>query len=260
MAIERLQKFLARAGVDSRRHCEALITSGRVAVNGRPVTELGTRVDPERDRVTVDGRPVALFPVHVYLLLNKPPGYVTTASDERGRPTVMDLVSSGERRLFPVGRLDLHSEGLLLLTTDGELAQRLTHPRYGIEREYVVRLAGRPSQEGLARLRAGTAVAGRPVVPVKVVLDPRADTGDALQVRVIVGEGRKREVREIARAAGYQVLRLTRVRYGPLRLGNLAPGRSRRLRDDEVAALRKATKLGPFISKEVLANPEKASV
>src|SRR5438132_7180886 len=128
MALERLQKFLATAGVASRRHSEALITAGRVAVNGRTVTELGTKVDPAHDQVTLDRQPVILPRHHIYLMLNKPRGYVTTASDDRGRPTVLDLVSGAGGRPFPVGRLDMESEGLLLLTSDGELAQRLTHP------------------------------------------------------------------------------------------------------------------------------------
>ncbi len=258
MALERLQKYLASAGVGSRRHCEKLILAGRVAVNGRTVTELGAKVDPEHDRTTLDGQPLKLPESHTYLLLNKPPGYVATAADERGRPTVLDLVQAGGARVFPVGRLDMDSEGLLLLITDGRLAQRLTHPRYGIEREYEVTLAGIPSEEGLKRLRQTAEVAGRKVAPKRVNLAPvplpvGLVAGDqppaagrspaSFRVRMVLMEGRKREVRELARAAGYRVLRLVRVRYGPLRLGQLQPGAWRRLRPAEVHRLLLATRL-----------------
>lgn len=230
MALERLQKYLASAGVASRRHSEDLIRAGRVAVNGQVVTEMGTKVDPERDRITLDGRSLERPQRFTYVLLNKPPGYVTTASDERGRPTVLDLVPKTGPRLFPVGRLDRDSEGLLLLTNHGELAQRLTHPRYGTEREYLATLHGQPSAEGLEKLRTATDVAGRPVAPQRVTMDRETP----FQVRIVLTEGRKREVREIARAAGYEVARLVRVRYGPLRLGRLGQGESRELTPGEV--------------------------
>lgn len=241
MPHERLQKFLAAAGVASRRHSETLIAEGRVAVNGATVTGPGSKVDPAVDRVTLDGQPVHSHQRKTYLLLNKPPGYVTTAADERGRPTVMDLVPAGIRRVFPVGRLDMESEGLLLLTDDGELAQRMMHPRYGLEREYNAVLAGDPSPDGLDRLRAGAEVTGRQVAPLRVTLEAQAP--DSFTARITLGEGRKREVREIARAAGYEVVRLVRVRYGPLNLGALPSGRARALAPREVQRLRRATGL-----------------
>ena len=248
MPAERLQKFLAGAGIDSRRHSEELITAGRVSVNGKTVTALGSKVDPQCDLVEVDGRSVTLPPAHRYLLLNKPPGYLTTASDDRGRPTVVELLPQDGLRVFPVGRLDMESEGLLLLTSDGVLTHRLTHPRYGVEREYLAVLSGSPTPEGLARLRAGAEVSGRAVAPLRLTLATQptgsADLRDPdFRVRLVVGEGRKREVREIARAAGYQVRRLVRVRYGPLRLGRLRSGAVRPLHRNEVSALRKAVGL-----------------
>ena len=159
----RLQKFLAAAGVDSRRHCEALIQAGHVAVNGAVVTELGSSVDPEQDTVVLDGKPLQLRQTDTYLLLHKPEGYVTTAHDERGRPTVMDLLPNASGvRLFPVGRLDQDTAGALLFTNNGELAHRLTHPSYGIEREYEALLRGTPIADGLRRLQRGAAVEGAP--------------------------------------------------------------------------------------------------
>jgi len=236
MAFERLQKYLASAGIASRRRCEELIQAGRVTVNGRIVTELGTKVDPGQDQVALDGQPVQPPENLTYLLLNKPPGYVTTVSDERGRRTILQLLPQTAARLFPVGRLDIESEGLLLLTNDGELAQRLTHPRYGTEREYLATLEGPPSQEGLAKLRAATEVTGRQVTAKRVTLESEVP----FEVRMVVTEGRKREVREIARAAGYGVVRLVRVRYGPLRLGKLRPGAWRELTAIEITNLLQA--------------------
>jgi 23S rRNA pseudouridine2605 synthase len=238
MALERLQKYLASAGIASRRHSEHLIRAGRVAVNGHAVTELGTKVNPQQDRVTLDGRPVHQPETATYIMLNKPRGYVTTASDERGRPTILDLVPQTAARLFPVGRLDIESEGLLLLTNDGALAQRLTHPRYGTEREYLATLDGPPSPEGFAKLRAATEVTGREVTAKRV--SQVSET--PFQVRMVLTEGRKREVREIARAAGYGVTRLERVRYGPLRLGRLRVGAWRALTSSEVANLLQSTR------------------
>ena len=241
MTLQRLQKFLASAGIASRRHCEALILVGRVAVNGRVVSALGTKVDPERDRVTLDGQPVETSPQAIYLLLHKPPGYVTTADDERGRPTVTQLLPPSHQRVFPVGRLDMRSEGLLLLTNDGEVAHRLTHPRYGTEREYQVLLEGTLSSSALAGLRRGIAVEGRHVTPVSV--EPEKETRKSpaeptFWLRIVLREGRKHEVRELCRAAGYPVQRLIRVRYGPLSLGRLPLGEVRSLSRAEVAALK----------------------
>lgn len=240
MGIERLQKVLAAAGVASRRHGEELILQGRVTVNGTVVTQLGAKADPDRDAISVDGRPLPKKQRTYYLLLNKPPGYITTASDEHGRATVFELIDT-TKRLFPVGRLDKDSEGLLLLTNDGHLANRLMHPRYGLEREYLVWTQGVINDETLERLRSGTWVEGKRAEPVAVSLEDDPQGGSVL--RFVLNEGRKREVRTLCALAGLRVSRLLRVRYGPLRLGNLATGRSRQLTEAELRELRRAVQL-----------------
>jgi 23S rRNA pseudouridine2605 synthase len=245
MVAERLQKVLAAAGVASRRHSEEYIRAGRVAVNGRTVTERGTRVDPARDRITLDGRPIHPAVAYHYIAFHKPRGYLTTASDERGRSTVFNLLGQSGQRVFTVGRLDKDSEGLLLLTNDGALAFRLTHPRYGIEREYRVLLEGAATQEGVTRLRDGAVVEGRRVKPLRAAQEATAGSAGVTEfwVRIVLTEGRKREVRMIAQAAGYAVRRLVRVRYGPISLGNLPVGATRPLTANEVDALRRAVGL-----------------
>lgn len=233
---ERLAKYLARSGVASRRRAEGLITAGRVTVNGRVVTTPVFNVDPDRDTVTVDGRPVR--PERkVYLMLHKPPGYLSTVSDPQGRPTVLDLVPR-IGRLYPVGRLDADSEGLLLLTNDGELTVLLTHPRYHVPKTYRVWVAGIPNQEDLGRLTRGVVLEDGPTAPARVRL-VRAGRGEAV-LEITLFEGRKRQIRRMCEAIGHPVRRLVRVGLGPLRLGDLPPGRWRELRPDEVAALRRA--------------------
>jgi 23S rRNA pseudouridine2605 synthase len=229
---ERLQKVLARLGVGSRRACEELIADGRVTVNGH-VAELGERVDVDHDLVEVDGAPVGIRPDLVYLLLNKPAGVVTTADDPQGRPTVIGLVPT-EPRVFPVGRLDLDTEGLLLLTNDGELAHRLTHPSFGVEKEYLAQVEGRPSRATLRRLRDGVELEDGPTAPARV----SATEPDVL--RIVIHEGRNRQVRRMCEAVGHPVRRLVRVRIGPLADRRLAPGTWRPLTGDEVRALSKA--------------------
>jgi 23S rRNA pseudouridine2605 synthase len=229
---ERLQKVLARSGVGSRRVCEELIADGRVTVNGH-VAELGERVDVDHDLVEVDGAPVGIRPDLVYLLLNKPAGVVTTADDPQGRPTVIGLVPT-EPRVFPVGRLDLDTEGLLLLTNDGELAHRLTHPSFGVEKEYLAQVEGRPSRATLRRLRDGVELEDGPTAPARV----SATEPDVL--RIVIHEGRNRQVRRMCEAVGHPVRRLVRVRIGPLADRRLAPGTWRPLTGDEVRALSKA--------------------
>lgn len=242
MTAERLQKVLAAAGVASRRHSEEFILAGRVSVNGQTVTELGTKVDPERDQVSLDGRLLQSAVTHRYYAFNKPRGYLTTATDDRGRATIFDIFGSTGERVFTVGRLDKDSEGLLLLTNDGNLAFRMTHPRYGVEREYRVFLAGETTLESIARLKRGTIVEGERVTPVRVELEE--STEDLrMWVRMVLTEGRKREVREICQAAGYTVLRLVRTRYGAIHLGGLLTGKSRALTVNEVTALRKSVGL-----------------
>jgi 23S rRNA pseudouridine2605 synthase len=229
---ERLQKILARAGFGSRRASEALIAAGRVRVNGE-VAALGARADPETDRIEVDGAVLGIRPGLVHYLLNKPAGVVTTASDPQGRPTVVGLVPA-EPRVFPVGRLDADTEGLLLLTNDGELAHRLTHPSFGVDKEYVADVEGRPTRGALRRLREGVELEDGPTAPAKVSL-----VGDRL-LRITIHEGRKRQVRRMCDAVGLPVRRLVRVRIGPIADRRLAPGEWRALEPDEVRALERA--------------------
>jgi 23S rRNA pseudouridine2605 synthase len=229
---ERLQKILARAGFGSRRASEALIAAGRVRVNGE-VAALGDRADPEIDRIEVDGAVVGIRPGLVHYLLNKPAGVVTTASDPHGRPTVVGLVPA-EPRVFPVGRLDADTEGLLLLTNDGELAHRLTHPSFGVDKEYLADVEGRPTRGALRRLREGVELDDGPTAPAKVSL-----VGDRL-LRITIHEGRNRQVRRMCDAVGLPVRRLVRVRIGPIADRRLAPGEWRALEPDEVRALERA--------------------
>lgn len=231
---ERLQKVLARAGIASRRHAEELIVQGRVTVNGQVVRELGSRADPARDRIAVDGRPIPAADRAIYLMLNKPAGYVTTHDDPEGRPTVYELVPPAPG-LFSVGRLDQETEGLLLLTTDGDWAQRVVHPRYNVEREYEVHMRGPVSDEALERLRSGVALEDRWARPVAVYRASRP--GFVNLLTIVMVEGRKREVRLLCAAAGLQVKRLIRRRIGPLLLGWLETGHWRYLDTREVETL-----------------------
>jgi 23S rRNA pseudouridine2605 synthase len=234
---ERLQKALARAGVASRRACEDLIREGRVTVNGR-VASLGDRVDPSADRVEVGGTRIPLDPELRYFALNKPPGVVTTARDPQRRPDVTRFYPPGPR-VFPVGRLDRDTEGLLLLTNDGELAHRLMHPRYGVEREYLAEVEGTPSRRALARLERGVALEDGPARARSA--RGIAGTGNRAAVRIVMTEGRKREVRRMLAAVGFPVRRLVRVRVGPVRLGRLGPGEVRELESPEVRSLLEVT-------------------
>jgi 23S rRNA pseudouridine2605 synthase len=239
----RLQKLLADAGVASRRAAERLIAAGRVTVNGEVVRTPGTSALLERDDVRVDGVPVRAPVRRTYLLLNKPAGYTTTLSDPHAERTVRELLPRSAARVYPVGRLDRESEGLLLLTDDGELAQRLLHPRYGLEREYAVLVRGTVTAGTLAELRKGVKVEGTLVAPVSVAMEwppapiPHSVPGGAKWLRITVREGRKREVRRMCAAVHLGVLRLIRVRFGPLTLGDLPPGRTRPLTPEEIARL-----------------------
>ncbi len=226
MVAERLQKVLAAAGVCSRRQAEILISAGRVAVDGEVITALGSKVDPDHQRITVDGRPLA-NPDLVYFLLNKPRGYVTTMKDPQGRPLVTSLLKGVRERIFPVGRLDIDTEGALLLTNDGELAQKVLHPSNEIDRTYVARVSGSPSPENLHKLRRGILLEGRKTWPAQLkVLD---STGNSTSIEITIHEGRKRQVRKMFAAIGHPVLELTRTAYGKLALGNLPTGQYRRL-------------------------------
>jgi 23S rRNA pseudouridine2605 synthase len=227
---ERLQKVLARLGFGSRRACDELIEDGRVEVNGVTAV-LGQRVDVTADRVSVDGTPVGVLPDLVYYLLNKPAGVVTTAHDPSGRPKVVDLVPA-DPRVFAVGRLDAATEGLLVLTNDGELAQRLAHPSHGVEKEYLAEVAGSPGRSALARLRDGVTLDdGITTAPAKASLVAPG------MVRIVIHEGRYRQVRRMLEAVGHPVGRLVRTRIGPLVDQKLAPGSWRTLSVEEVRAL-----------------------
>lgn len=229
----RLQKVLAQAGLGSRRVCEGLIERRRVRVNGE-VAELGRRVDPETDVVEVDGAQIGVRAGLVHYLLNKPKGVITTAADTHGRPTVVELFPA-EPRVFPVGRLDADSEGLLLVTNDGDLAHRLTHPSYGVDKEYLVEVATTPHRGMVRRLREGVELEDGRTAPAKVAV-----LGDRL-LRITLHEGRNRQVRRMCDAVGAPVVRLVRTRIGTLTDRTLAPGEWRPLTQAEVRALERAT-------------------
>ena len=233
---ERLQKVLARAGLGSRRVCEDLIAEGRVTVNG-DVAQLGRRVDPARDEVQLDGVPVVVRSDLVYYLLNKPTGYVSTAADTHGRPTVVELVPATPR-VFPVGRLDADTEGLLLLTNDGELTQRLTHPSFGVVKTYLAEVEGDPAPGAIRRLREGVELDDGLTAPARVTVVQRR--GESAAVELGIHEGRNRQVRRMCEAVGHPVRRLVRTRIGPLRDGALAPGTWRTLTPAEVRGLYEA--------------------
>lgn len=234
---ERLQKVLARIGIGSRRVCEDLIADGVVTVNGE-VAELGRRVDPEVDVVAVNGVIVGVRPGLVHLLLHKPSGVITTADDPQGRPTVLELVPA-EPRVFPVGRLDLETEGLLLLTNDGDLAHRLTHPSFGVEKEYVAHVDGEVTRGELRMLREGVVLEDGPTAPAKAAL-----LGPGV-IRLTIHEGRNRQVRRMCEAVGHPVKRLIRTRIGPLADRKLKPGQWRALTSDELRALERAAVARP---------------
>jgi pseudouridine synthase len=240
---ERLARFLAHAGVASRRHAEALIAAGRVQVNGQTVTLQGAHIDPARDVVTVDGQVVRPLEQRVYLLLNKPPGYVSTVSDPQGRPTVLDLLPEELRRLrvYPVGRLDIDTAGLLLLTNDGELALHITHPRYARQKRYHALVQGTPAPATLARLRRGVVISEddggqHQTAPARVQV--LRQEGERTWLEISIHEGRKRQVRRMLAAVGHPVSALVRVAIGPLTLGDLPVGQWRYLTAAEIGQLK----------------------
>lgn len=232
----RLQKFLARAGAASRRGSEDLMTAGRVSVNGQVVTELGAKVDPAVDVVEVDGTVVSLENECAYLALNKPAGVITTMDDPQGRPTVADLVTlKNHPGLFPVGRLDRDTTGLLLFTTDGELGHRLLHPRHKVPKLYRAIVDGAVTDADLDPLRAGIPLDDGPTAPAIVQL---GSSGNHSEVDITIREGRKRQVRRMFSAIGHPVIELHRLSFGPVELGDLPEGRTRILTTEEVRALR----------------------
>lgn len=242
--LERLQKILSTAGVASRRAAEEYIRQGRVSVNGATITELGTKADPDVDDVRVDGRRVKPPSRRRYILLYKPRGYITSRSDPQRRPTVIDLLAKGGVReyVYPVGRLDYESEGLLLLTSDGDLAAKLMHPSHGVAREYEARVRGVPDRHALERLANGVMLDGRRTAPAQVKLLDESESASGAQavVSITIHEGRNRQVRRMCEAVGHPVIRLRRVRIGPIVDPHIRPGEFRDLAPKEIAALQKA--------------------
>jgi len=255
--MERLNKLLAHAGVGSRRHVEELIAAGRVSVDGQPVRELGTKVNPETQRVAVDGQPVKLERP-VYWLVNKPRGYLCTNEDPAGRPRAIDLVPHVEQRVYTVGRLDEDSEGLLLLTNDGDLAHRLMHPRFGVEKTYLVQVAGHPSREDVQQLLQGVWLSDGHVRARRVKV--MKSQGESAWMQIVLSEGKNREIRRMLARLNHKVLRLRRVAIGPVQLDKLAKGKARKLSLTEVNALRRIA--GKATPKETAAPshaPDKAA-
>jgi 23S rRNA pseudouridine2605 synthase len=244
--LQRLQKILSAAGIASRRAAESYITDGRVSVNGQTVAELGSKADPDIDDIRVDGRRIKLTTRRLYLLLYKPRGYIVSRSDPQRRPTVMDLLAKGGVKdyVYPVGRLDYDSEGLLLLTSDGDLAARLTHPSHEVEREYQVKVLGVPDDHDLERLSKGIVIDGRRTLPadVKLLNVVQGSEAEHAMLSIVVKEGRNRQVRNMFEAIGHPVDRLKRVRIGPITDERIRPGEFRELDAKEIAALKRAAK------------------
>ncbi len=237
---QRLQKVLAAAGFGSRRECEELILAGRVEVDRKVVTEMGTKVDPQTQEVRFDGETLSK-PKLVYYAVYKPDGVISTNSDPAGRPRVIDLLPNQDVRMFTVGRLDLHSEGLILLTNDGELANRLTHPRYEIEKLYLVQIAGHPERETLEQIRKGVYLSEGMMRVEGVRVKRKYKQSTFLEMRL--NEGRNREIRRVLAKVGHKVQRLTRIAVGPIRLGKMTPGECRKLTHTELMSLRNAAGL-----------------
>lgn len=232
---ERLQKVLARSGACSRRKAEEFIKQGRVTIDGKVVTEMGIKVDSDFQRITLNGRPIHFSSKKITVLLNKPTGYVTTLSDPQGRPIVISLLKGISERLFPVGRLDLDTSGALILTNDGDLAQRVQHPSFEINKTYVAKVKGRPSAESLAILSKGIELEGRMTYPAR--LKVRQETSRFSIIEIVIHEGRKRQVRKMFTAIGHHVVELSRIAYGQLQLGSLATGAFRILKEKDISLI-----------------------
>jgi len=255
MPTERLQKIIAAAGIASRRHAEEIITQGRVSVNGQVVSELGSKADPEHDHIRVDGKLLKNAQRHTYLLVNKPKGYVTTVTDPERRPTIMDLVRKVSARVYPVGRLDFNSEGLLLLTNDGALAERLMHASSHLPKTYVVKISGQPTTEAIERLRRGVTLPPAPRPGRKTSRDAKPVKTAPAKIRLIreaenpwyevtLIEGRNRQTRRMFEQVGHHVEKIRRVKYGPLVL-DVEPGKYRELTRTEVEKLKAAVQAKP---------------
>lgn len=236
--MERLQKYLAHAGIGSRRSCEELIVQGKVKVNGQVVTALGTKIDPHKDVVQINGKTVQKKERKVYIVLNKPTGYVTTSKDPQGRPTVLDLIKEKETRIYPVGRLDFETEGLLLLTNDGELAYRLTHPKYKVKKVYHVLVKGVPEEKSLQILRKGVLLDDGMTQPAEVKVLKRGNNTALLELTI--HEGKNRQVRRMCEAIKHPVIKLKRIKVGFLTLGSLPKGKYRELSVQEIRQLKKS--------------------
>ena len=230
----RLNKFLSGSGVASRRKCDEIIASGKVTVNGKVVTEVGSQINEKKDKVMVEGKAVCLPSSFVYIKLNKPKGYACTASDEKGRKTIYDLVDC-EERLFSIGRLDYNTEGLIILTNDGDFANKVSHPRYDVEKEYRVTIEGKIKESELAVLRKGVVVDGQKMPPAKVKLLSQDE--NVSKISVVINEGQNRQVRRMFEAIGREIKLLKRVRIGSVRLGGLSRGQWRDLTEDELNLL-----------------------
>lgn len=231
----RLEKFLSESGIVSRRDAKRYISAGRVSVNGERALIPGTHIAPQQDEIRFDGKLIRGKPKQIYLMLNKPAGYVTTVRDERGRPTVMALVSDISERIYPIGRLDLDTEGLLLMTNDGDFAHRILHPSHEIEKTYIAWVKGRPNRQKIQRLRSGIEIAEGLVTSAQV---NQIETREGqTQFKVVIHEGRKRQIRRMFHAIGHEVIHLKRVRIGSLSLGGLSMGKYRFLTPTELKLL-----------------------
>jgi len=246
LALERLQKILAKAGIASRREAERMLMEGRVSVNGKVVETLGLKADPFKDHIRVDGKKLTHVEPKVILLLNKPRGYLSTVRDPKGRPTVLDLLKDVKWRIYPVGRLDFDAEGLLLLTNDGDLANLLSHPRFSIPKTYLVKVRGIPDEKKLTRLKRGVMLEDGQAKAVSCNLIRQREKNS--WVRVVVTEGRNRLIKRMFSAIGHPVLKLKRIEYGPVRLGDLPFGQYRYLNSEEMEKLKR-------ISSEYVAPP-----
>ncbi|NLK01154.1 MAG: rRNA pseudouridine synthase [Clostridia bacterium] len=233
--MDRLQKVLARRGVASRRKCEDLILAGKVAVNGKIVTRLGTKVDENKDCIEVEGRVIGTEK-KVYIALNKPRGYISTVSDPRGRKTVMDLIGDIDERVYPVGRLDYNSQGLLLMTNDGDLAYKVTHPSCEVKKTYEVSVVGTPTDRELDRLRKGVSLEDGITAPARVRIKSR---GRISEIIITIHEGRKRQVRRMFQAVGYRVINLCRIQVGNISLGGIPPGKYKIMSENEITEFKK---------------------
>jgi pseudouridine synthase len=236
LPLERLQKILARAGLASRREAERIIQEGRVSVNGRIITQLGFKADPTKDYIKVDGKSINQFEPKVIILLNKPKGYVSTVKDPKGRPTVIDLLKKIKWRVYPVGRLDFDAEGLLFLTNDGELAFKLSHPRFLVPRTYMVKVSGIVEEKELLRLNRGIRLEDGVAKAELCELVKYSDTNS--WIKIVVTEGRNRLIKRMFLAIGHPVLKLKRIQFGPIKLGKILPGEFRFLTHEEVKKLK----------------------